>query len=179
MPYQGGKERLQKAMRVLSIVVSILIFSVGLFFQIRLFEQNRYNRLLYKKLKKDYCAVMLTRECPASGTAVKELSGLLRRIRDVKSGQLSITGQASASAKLTLVLEAFNKCASRVNLNIDSISVGAKSISISGDTSSRGNTLKLFEEIKQTNLDILQQRLDTKGGRDSFNISVRPKGVTE
>jgi hypothetical protein len=73
------------------------------------------------------------------------------------------------------VLEAFNNCAAQTNLNIDSISISTKSMSITGDTSGRKNTLKLFEAIKKSNLEILQQGLDTEGGRDSFRITVEPK----
>jgi hypothetical protein len=110
----------------------------------------------------------------ARGSAVRKLAGELRRIRDVKSGQLSVTGQESVSAKLTLVLEAFNKCAAEINLDIDSVSITAKSISIAGSTSSRKNTLKLFAALKGR-LNILQQRLDSKGGRDNFRITVEIK----
>jgi hypothetical protein len=73
------------------------------------------------------------------------------------------------------VLEAFNKCAEQTNLNIDSISITTRTISIAGDTSSRENTLKLFDAIRESKLDILQQNLDAKGGRDNFSITVTPK----
>jgi hypothetical protein len=73
-----------------------------------------------------------------------------------------------------MVLEAFNKCAAQTNLNIDSISITARTISITGDTSSRANTLQLFDAIRQSKLDILQQNLDAKGGRDNFSITVTP-----
>lgn len=77
-------------------------------------------------------------------------------------------------AKLTLVLESFNKCASQTKLNVDKISITAKSIRIEGNTSSRSNTLKLFKAIKDK-LEILQYRYDLKGGRDNFTLTVVPK----
>jgi len=61
-------------------------------------------------------------------------------------------------------------------LNIDSISITTRAITIAGDTSSKKNTLKLFETIKKSGLEILQQRLDSKAGRDNFRITVEPKG---
>ena len=109
-----------------------------------------------------------------SREAVRALGGELRRIRDVKSGQLSARGEESVSAKLTSVLKAFNKCAAQTNLQIDKISITAKSIRIEGDTSSRKNTLKLFEAIKGK-LEVLQYRYDLKGGRDNFTLTVTPK----
>ena len=75
-----------------------------------------------------------------------------------------------------MVLEAFNECAAKVKLNVESISITDKAIRIVGDTTSRKNTLRLFKEIKKANLDISQQRLDPKDGRDNFTITVMPKG---
>jgi hypothetical protein len=115
-------------------------------------------------------------EKPASRTdAPKKLAAELRRIKEVKSGQLSTMGEASISARFTLVLEAFNNCAKKVGLNVDSVSITASNISIEGDTASRQNTLELFEALKKGGLNVLQQRLDSKGGRDIFRITVEPK----
>ena len=100
---------------------------------------------------------------------------MLRQIENVKKGLLSVTGEESVSAKLTLVLEAFNKAAEKTSLSVDSVAITSKSISIAGETSSRDNTLKLFEAIKAGGLEILQQRLDSKAGRDNFRITVVPK----
>jgi hypothetical protein len=62
-----------------------------------------------------------------------------------------------------------------VHLSVDSISISASVINVAGSTSSRENTLKLFDNLRANNLDILQQRLDSKGGLDVFSISVMPK----
>lgn len=175
MPYQGRKVRLQKAVKLLSIAVGVLILAVGLYFQMQLFQKNRYRKQLRAKFERQYSAVMFG-EVPPKSNPAQKLARELRRIRDVKSGQLSVTGEESVSAKLTLVLEAFNKCAAQTNLNIDSISITTKTISITGETSSRRNTLKLFEAIESGKLDVLTQRLDAKGGRDNFRITVAPRG---
>jgi hypothetical protein len=84
-------------------------------------------------------------------------------------------GEASISVKLTMVLDAFNKCAKKVGLNVDSISITPANISIEGDTASRRDTLSLFEALKEGGLNVLQQRLDSKGGRDIFRITVETK----
>ena len=173
-PYQGRKVQLLKALKFLSISVTVLVFAVGLYFQLQLLQRNRQRSRLGDKLAGQYSSVMFGKKLPAKSDPVKKLAGELRRIRDAKQGLIGVTGQQSVSSKLTIVLEAFNSCAAATNLKIDSISITAKSISIAGQTSSRANTLKLFEAIKGK-MRILQQHLDAKGGRDSFRITVVPK----
>jgi hypothetical protein len=74
------------------------------------------------------------------------------------------------------VLEAFNKSTSRTGLDIDSISITGKSITIAGSTSGRGNTLKVRNAIKQMKLGNVQERLERKPtGGDSFKFTVVPE----
>jgi len=175
-PYQGKKVHLQKALKLASCSVTILMLFVGLYVQSQLFKTNRDRSRLRDKFKPNYSAVMLGQQLPPKfSTASGKLAGELRRIKSVKEGLLSVTGEESISAKLTLVLDAFNKCAAQTNLNIDSITIGTRNIVIAGDTSSRVNTLKVFEAIKKANLNILQQRVESVTGRDSFRITVVPK----
>ena len=109
---------------------------------------------------------------PPAKNPVKKLASELRRIKK----QSEPLDKESVSARLTLVLEAFNKCASPTGLNIDSVTISSK-ITIVGDTASaRGNrnTLRVFEAIKET-LEISKERVYTKAGRDHFIITVVPK----
>ncbi len=175
LPYQGGKLRLEKTIKLLSVSAAIVVLAIGVYFQSRLLQQNRDISRLNEKLAKQYSVVMLGKRVPAKTSVSKKLAGELRRIRAVKSGQLSITGEESISAKLTLVLEAFNKCAAQTDLKIETISITSRNISIVGNTSSRNNTLKLFEALKSVNLDLQQQGLNPKAGRDNFTITVVPK----
>ena len=175
MPYQGGKVRLQKAVKFSSVSVAVLALVAGLYFQMQLWQQNKYRSQLYKKLETQYAAVMFGKKPPDRTSPVKKLEGELRRIENVKKGLLSVTGDQAVSAKLTLVLEAFNKCAAQTDLNINSVSITTKTITISGDTSSKNNTLKFFDAVKNSGLEIVQQDLSAKGGRDNFSITVVPK----
>ncbi len=175
MPYQGKKVRLQSALKFLGMSVTVLMLAVGMYFQLRLLQENRYTNRLREKFGRDYSRIMLGEKLSARSDPVTKLAAELRRIRNVKEGLLSVTGEESVSAKLTLVLEAFNKCAKDTDLKIDSIAITSKTIRIEGDTSNRGNTLKLFESIKGSGLEILQQGLDQKGGRDNFYITIEPK----
>jgi len=175
MPYQGGKVRLQTAMKFLSASVAVLTLAAGMYFQMQLWQKDKYRAQLGKKFAKQYSAVMFGKMPPDKTSPVKKLEGELKRIENVKKGLLSVTGEESITAKLTLVLEAFNRCAEQTNLNIDSVGITSRSISITGDTSSRDNTLKLFNAVRESKLDILQQDLEPKGGRDNFSITVAPK----
>jgi hypothetical protein len=175
MPYQGKRLRLQKALRFLSVSVIVLLFIVGSYAQAKLWQKNKDRSKLARKLESQYSEVMFSRKPPAQSDPVKKLAGELRRIRDVRSGQLSITGEESIPAKLTLVLEAINKCAEPTDLSIESVLITARSISITGDTSSRRNTLRLFDALKETNFEILQQNLYAKDRRDNFSITIEPR----
>jgi len=175
MPYQGKRLRLQKALRFLSVSVIVLLFIVGSYAQAKLWQKNKDRSKLARKLESQYSEVMFSRKPPAKSDPVKKLAGELRRIRDVRSGQLSITGEESIPAKLTLVLEALNKCAEPTDLSIESVLITARNISITGDTSSRRNTLRLFDALKETNFEILQQNLYAKDRRDNFSIIIEPR----
>ncbi|UCG57267.1 MAG: hypothetical protein JSU70_20670 [Phycisphaerales bacterium] len=175
MPYQGQKERLKKTVKFLSVCVTILLFAVGLYFQVRLFQENRKTGRIRTRLAQQYASVMFGKKPSGRTSPVRQLSAELRRIRDVKSGQLNISGEESISAKLTLVLGAFNECAAATNLSIDTISIAPKSITVVGDTSSRKNTLKFFDAVRGSGLEILRYRYDQKGGRDTFSVTAEPK----
>jgi len=170
MPYQGKKLRLQKALKFAAISVTVLALAVGVYFQSQLSETNKDRNELRKRLETDYSAVMFGRKLPAK-YPVKKLATELRRIKK-ESGPLD---KESVSARLTLVLEAFNKCAARTKLNIDSVSITSKSIRIVGDTPSLANTLKLRKALVETKLGNLQENLQPKGGRHSFSITISPK----
>lgn len=174
MPYQGKKLRLQKTLKVAAISVTVLALAVGVYFQFlsesSLSKTNKDRSELRKKFAKDYSAVMLGKELPAKfSTAKNKLGGELRRIKK-QSGPSDVE---SVSARLTLVLEAFNKCAAPTDLNIDSVTVTSK-IAIAGDTSSSRNTLIFFKAIKEK-LEISRERVYTKDRRNHFSITVVPK----
>ncbi len=180
MPYQGKKLRMQKALKLASYSITILMLVIGIYFQAQLFKVNKNRSKLRSKLTKDYAAVMPgQRQLPPKMSPLTKLGSELRRIRDAKSGLIGIKGGKSISSKLTLVLQAINSCAMKTNLNIDSISVTEMNINIVGDTSSRSSTLKFFEAIKNNGLETSSQRLYTKDRRDHFSITAVPKSDAE
>ena len=106
--------------------------------------------------------------------ATGKLDRTLRRVKEAQKGY-SVSGEEAVAAKLALVLQAFNKCAAATGLNIESVSITDKVITISGSTASPENTLKVFDALKQTGLNVLQQRISTDPGRSSFGVTVEPK----
>jgi len=171
MPHLGKRRRLEKTLRIVSISACVILAAVGLNLTVKLIQKNKPVKLLYKKFALDYGAVLPDRRMPPKLTKARDdLKREVSRIKNVRSGQVSATGEKSVPAKLTAVLEAFNAVASRTNLNIEKISIGDKNIAISGDTSSRSSTLELLTEIKKT-MNVQQTNLGTKGGRDTFSFT--------
>ncbi len=174
-PFQGKKIKLQKALKFAATSVTVLLIAAGLYFQTQLFIINKYRNTLSTKFAKDYSAVMLSQKPEDINSAVRKLGSELRRIRDAKEGLITIKGEKSISSKMTLVLKAFNKCAAQTNLNIKSLSITTRDIIVTGETSSRQNTQKLFNTVRNNGLEILREAYDLKGASDSFSITVAPK----
>jgi hypothetical protein len=174
MPFEGKKRRMEKALKFASVAVTLLLLALGIYFQMPLMKTNEYRGRLRKKFAKDYAAVMPGRGGLPAKFPTKRLESELGRIRDVQSGRFGAAGDESMLSKLTLIFEAFNKCAAQTNLKISKISVTEKNIRIEGDTSSRGNTEKFFAAVKEK-LEIVQFNYDSKSVRDNFSITVVPK----
>lgn len=174
-PFQGKKLKLQKTLKFAVVSITALLIALGLYLQIQLINTNRNNNSLRSKFAKDYAAVSLDKlsNDESIRDAVKKLGRLYRRIEAEKKGL--ITDEKSISSKLALILAAFNKCAAETNLNLDTITITSRDISIIGDTSSRQNTDKFFKEVRDSGLNILQERYGLKGNRDTFSIKVEPK----
>jgi hypothetical protein len=177
-PFQGKKLKMQQAIKFAAICVTVLLVAIGLNFQTQLFKNHKYRSKLRAKFAENYSSVMLGEKLSAKEepvAAVRKLRSELGRIRDAKKGLITPKGEKSISSKLTLVLAAFNKCASQTNLNIKSVTITARDISVTGDTSSRQNTLKFFDTLRNNGLDVLKPAFDLKGGRDHFNTIVALK----
>ncbi|TFG45683.1 MAG: hypothetical protein E4H40_08010, partial [Candidatus Brocadiia bacterium] len=150
LPYQGRRVQFQNAVKILSIILTILVLAIGVKVHLPLLERNNEHRELLKKFSVDYLAIMVSKtQLPGSlKTAKKTREDEFKRIRQTKSG-LNAGGTATIQAKLTLVLKAFNKCAAQTNLVIDKITVSDKNVLITGKTSNRNNTLKFLEAVKE------------------------------
>ncbi len=174
MPYLGRKRRVQSAVRLLSLAVTILLLAVGVFFHSQLIRVNKQRENLRDKLELDYLAVMPgeTKLPTPLSEGVKKLRSTLRRLQNDKTGVME---QGSIAAKLTSVLQGINGCARQTDLNIRSIAITGTSIVIIGDTSSRENTVNgLRAAMEKVGLKIDRQGGNTEGGRDTFSITLVP-----
>lgn len=175
MPHLGRTLRLQRAVRFLSISLTVLLLAFGVYAQTRLMRVNRYRTTQREKLEPDYLAVMPgeDRLPDTMRGAAHRLNRALVTIRANKSG---LGGdQESISAKLTLVLQALNACAAQTDLNIDTVTLSGANIVISGDTSRRPNTLRVFDAMEKAGLVRKKEGYIEKGGRDTFTITVEPR----
>ncbi|UCD53450.1 MAG: hypothetical protein JSW27_12515 [Phycisphaerales bacterium] len=173
MPYLGKKVRLQKAIRFASISLTLLLLALGVYAQTQLMRVDRYRTTLRENLEPDYLAMMpgAQKLPPRMKAVVDRLERTLRGVENERDGRID---PKSLSDKLTLVLIALNACTAQTDLKIDVITVSGQSIMVTGDTSNRPNTLKVFEAMKKAGLKLVKQGFDTKGGRDTFTVTVEP-----
>jgi hypothetical protein len=177
-PFQGKKLKTQKALKFTAVSFVILFIAIGLYFHTQLFSTNRNIKKLHNRLAREYASVAFDK-LPSNfsmNTAIKNLNKLKTNIEYQRQG-IYPGDDTSISSKLTLLLSAFNKCVAQTNLNIDTINITERDIHITGDTSSRSNTIKLFDVVKNEGFSISNDKFNESGGRDSFsvNISVEPK----
>ncbi len=176
MPFLGKKMRFQRAVRFLSISLTILLLSVGVFFHSRLLQQNRLGEALRAKFEPDYLAVMpgKTKLPDTMRTAVGDLGRALRTLRAEKTGIGA--DQDSVSAKLTLVLKALNTCAKDTGLEIQSITVTTATITIDGTTSGHHNAANvLMPAMEKAGLQVRGNRIDREDDHDKFSVTLEPK----
>lgn len=174
-PFLGKKLRQQKTLKAAAISITILLIAVGLYFQTQLFSVNKNSDKMRSKFAKDYAEVMLE---PLSAdvkikNAVSELKRQRRRIKDENKGLY--TDEKPISSNLTMVLKAFNECAVQTDLNIDTITITAKDIMITGDTSNRQSRQKFFDTVRKNKLEIIREGYSLKDNRENFRITVTPK----
>jgi len=129
---------------------------------------------LRSKFEPDYLAVLPGEDVlpETMETAVKDLDRALRRLQAETTG---VGAENSISSKLVRVLQAVNSCAKKTDLNIDSVTITERSILVNADTSSRRNTLSVFDAMKKAGLEVQDHRIITEGGRDNFSVTLEPK----
>jgi hypothetical protein len=180
MPFLGKKLRLQRAVRFLSVSVTILLLAVGVFFHSQLLRENRHREALRAKFEPDYLAVMpgKTRLPDTMKTAVDDLARALRTLKAEKTGVGA--DQDSVSAKLTLVLKALNSCARETGLNLKSISITSTVITVEGTTSGHHNAANvLMPAMEKAGLRVLPHRVDPEDDHDKFSVTLEPKKQTQ
>jgi hypothetical protein len=173
MPYQGRKRRMEKALMVLSIFVTAVVFALGMYVTPQMYRMYKYRSRLWDRFKPQYSAVMAGQKPPKG---FKIAIGKLDRTK--RGLQKGTTGERDTiSAKLVSILQAFNECAKRTKLHVDKITITSLSIRITGDTSKHANTLKVRDAIRKKKLGTLTEQLkSTKTGRHTFTFTITEPG---
>jgi hypothetical protein len=175
MPFLGKKMRLQKAVRFLSISLTILLLAVGVFFHSQLLRENRHREALRAKFEPDYLTVMRGKtELPV--TMKQSVADLERALRIVKAEKTGVgMNQETISAKLTGVLLALNSCAKDTRLTIDTIAISGTSIRVEAATPSRPNTIKMLDAMDKAGLKVLNHSYREEGNMDNVTMNLEIK----
>ncbi len=175
MPYQGKKIIVETTIMAVSVMATIVIFALGLYLQLEMFKTNQYRAKLDRNLRAEYALAMPGQKFPSTENPVSKLTREISKIKSVKAGQFAAEGEDSVAAQMTYLLEAFNETDKTVDLEISSITVSQKDITIAGSTNTGGH-LKLFEAIdKHQKLQRQQFTYQSKNDRDSFRMTINSK----
>jgi hypothetical protein len=180
MPYLGLKARKERALKFLSIAVTILLLAVGVYFQAQWMQAKKARADIRAKFEPDYVAVMIGKKFPTTiRQAVNDVKKQLTNLMAEKG--IKGASQESISGKLALVLQALNSCAAQTGLAIDTISITPNAIRINGSTNSRRSTVNgVFEALRKFGLKVEDNRVttETKNERDSFDVTVKVEAQT-
>lgn len=176
-PFEGKKQKIQKTLKTIGLSAAICMLALGIYFQRQLIETNKPRKQIRSVFEKDYLAVLPgTKKLPVKfSEAIRKLKKERDRLQKYEKGRTNAEGENTIPAKLTMVLEAFNKCAKRTNLQADSINITGKYIRITGSTSNYQSTMELRKALNESNLNILQDDLFSKGGRHNFSLTIDVK----
>ncbi|MDD5135100.1 MAG: hypothetical protein PHP01_06800 [Phycisphaerae bacterium] len=172
MPYQGRKEILEKALKMLSFCLLLLFVTIGVYLHMQYYKTSSYRNKLNEKFKAEYSIAMPGAKFINSRDAAGKLKREINKIKDVKSGLLSAAGDDSVEAKLTFLFEAVNSVPKSVDIDIDKIAVTTKTMTITGSTSNGGH-LQLFGAVdKHPKLARANSTYEGKDNRDYFRLTI-------
>ncbi len=173
-PYMGKRQNIERTLKFMSIIVSLLLLAVGIYFQIEVIKKGRDVGRAEEKLKNEVKLIMPKKQ---AGGAKETMSNILKReivkLSEQKSGKLMLES-GSVEAKLNFVLEAINSMPANIDLNIETIEISQNSMRLIGDTDSSQSTLKLFDAIKEHKELIIDERSSkTSSNRNDFRVTMR------
>lgn len=172
LPYQGRKAAFEKTIKILSLSLAVLFVVMGMFGYLQYYRTNSYRNRLKEKFKAEYAIAMTGAKFTKGSEAVRRLKSEVNRMKDVKSGMLSATGEDSVEAKITFLFEALNSVPARVDIEIEKIAVTTRAMSVTGSTSSRGY-LELFAAVdRHPKLARGQSSYQSKDNRDYFRLTI-------
>jgi hypothetical protein len=171
-PYQGKKRIMEKALRILSVSVTILFIALGGYFQLQVIKNRNYAKQLEKRAAADYTDAMFGNKPSSRQPITSQLKHALNEARNIQKG-IGSGDDDSPTTKLTFILEAINSVPKNVDLRIADISITSKAIRITGDSNSRQSTLEFFDAIKKhKKLKKSHENLSQKSNRDTFIVNL-------
>lgn len=171
MPFLGKKLRQQRAVRFLSISLTILLLALGVFSHSKLLREKRYQEALRVKLEPDYLAVM-PGKAKLPDTMKAAVADLQRTLRVLKAEKTGVgADQDSVTAKMTVVLQAMNSCAKKTSLKIDKITITGPNITLNGTTPSQAKVSEVFEAMRKQGFEVGKQSVD----EGTFSVTVAVK----
>ncbi|MEN6383727.1 MAG: hypothetical protein ABFD79_00855 [Phycisphaerales bacterium] len=175
MPYQGKRAMIERTVKIVSIGVSIMLVVIGIALQMHYFSLNKDRSKLSAAFKKEYVIAMPGAKFTTSKDAAQRLSREINKLKDVKSGILSASGEDSIEAKLTYLFEALNEVPKNIDIDVDKIAVTTKAMTITGSTNLGGH-LQLFGSFdKHPKLTRGSSTFEPKEGRDNFRLTLELK----
>jgi hypothetical protein len=175
MPYQGKRQAIEKIIKIAGVCAAVLFIVLGVLLQMRYMSAGKDIKKLDAKFKNEYVIAMPGGRYTNSRDAVQRLKREINKIRDVKSGILSASGEDSIEAKLTYLFEMLNSVPVNVDINIEKIAVTTKTMNITGSTNLGGN-LQLFGAVdKHPKLTRGSATYEAKDGRDNFRLTIELK----
>lgn len=178
-PFEGKKLRLQKTVKFLSISLVLLMVALGIYFQKAYFDANKPRKMMRARFEDGYLAVIpSTSKVPSSmKTAVKELEKEQLILKSRLHGGTGTGLQKTVPDKLTILLEAFNKCAEQTKLEIDSITITDRTIRVIGSTLNYNSTMQFRQAILQTGMSIPNEDIPPQtGNRHKFILNINVEG---
>ena len=175
LPYQGKKRILQTCLRIISVSAAVVLLTVGAYFQFKTFRMQGYVSSLDKKLTEQYQAGMYGQKPPGRMSVATKLRTEYTRIKKIQEG-LGPGDDKAVTAKLTFILDAFNKAPNHVDIHIEQIAITERSMRIVGDTNSRRSTLDLLTSLdKHPKLKKETEIINPAPPRDKFVVTLEPE----
>jgi hypothetical protein len=163
----------------MSISLAVLVVAVGLHLQVRLIQVNKDLAQVRDRVSKDYSTVMRSKLVRGKNP-VDELKREVRRLKDIKSGELGL--QNTVLSRFGLLLKAFagpgDSGRGKVDLKIDVVNISTGDIAIVGSTAGRSETESFFKRLTDSGFEKGRTSEASQAGRSTFNVHVEPKRTT-
>ena len=168
-PYAGKKRIMEKCFRTASIALTVILLAIGAYFQYQVHLTRADTNAQKQRLDTDAKQILGNKAIGREGV-VRKLKSEYNRL--LSGGGRSLGDENSILVRLTYLLEAINSTPANINLKITKIKISEKNITITGSTSVRSGTNKLFDAIdKHPKLKKGPEKLL----KDSFSLTIESK----